>query len=469
MPGIASKVLNASGKGGGALRAMLIEPRSLGEDSRRREYILNVILVGAIILLFLLDIQVLVRTLELGDGYKGVPFDVFTGILLFFAGLLVLSRRGYFAGAAYVFLLVFFSAASYGAYRWGADLQETLLSYAFLIVAASILIGTRFGFVMTGIIALTLLPLWYLQTAGRLRFDRYWTSQPGGSDALVFVLMFGAIALISWLSNREIERSLDRARRSEAALQAEKDLLEVKVEDRTRELRELQLERMNQLARLAEAGRMAAGMVHDLLNPLTVVSLSMEEMERSGHGTGEAQASLANAIRASRRMENLIAMARRHMGQREMRTDFSATDEVREILQLFSYKAKQAGVEFRFHDPGEVGMFGDPLKFGQVTANLVSNAIDAYDGLQGGDKYVEIKLDKAQGKVVLAVADRGAGIPAGNLEDIFNPFFTTKPVDKGTGLGLATAKSLVEHEFGGRLLVRSQYGEGSVFTAEFPL
>ncbi len=453
------------GKGIRLLYKNLIEPRSTEEDSRRRERILNIILVGALTLLSLLDIQLLVRTLELGDTYRGIPFGIFSVIVLFFTGLLFLSRRGYFLAAGYLFLSCYFLAATYGAYRWGADLQSTLLSYAFIIVAASILISTRFSFVMTGIIALTILPLWYLQLNGYLPFERYWTVQPGLSDTLVFSLMLTVIALISWLSNRELERSLERARNSEADLQVERDLLEIKVEERTRELRELQLERMNQLARLAEAGRLAAGMIHDLLNPLTVVALSIEELDRNGRELKDAQIYLENAIQASRRMEDLIAAVRKRMSDGEIRMEFSPTREIQEILTLFFYKAKRAGVSLRFMGEGEIQMFGDSLKFNQIVANLVSNAIDAYDSipLSESNREVEVQISEKANAIEVIVKDWGIGISAEDVLRIFDPFFTTKEMNKGTGLGLATVKTLIEKSFQGTVAVESDAGKGSVF------
>src|ERR1700743_3434114 len=96
-----------------------IEPRSLNEDSQRREFILNIILSGLIVLLVIFDIIILRDMFVLGSSFRGVPFSVFTGIVVFFILLLFLSRRGYFIEASYTLIIAYFIGSTYGIYHWG--------------------------------------------------------------------------------------------------------------------------------------------------------------------------------------------------------------------------------------------------------------------------------------------------------------------------------------------------------------
>ena len=116
-------------------------------------------------------------------------------------------------------------------------------------------------------------------------------------------------------------------------------------------------------------------------------------------------------------------------------------------------------------------IFGDPVRFSQIILNLLSNAIDAYDGLEIKTRAaIEISLRTQGAKLYLTVKDRGAGIPIDNLAKIFEPFFTTKSVERqGLGLGLATTKNIVEKDFGGRLYAQNRTGGGAKFVVKLPL
>ena len=157
------------------------------------------------------------------------------------------------------------------------------------------------------------------------------------NNAFVFVFSFINIMIVAWLSNREIEKSLKRARRSEAALKKERDLLEVKVEERTRALKESQAEKMTQLSRFAEFGRLASGVFHDLINPLTIVSLNLENIKDSSHKElNNVNSSIKRATDASRRMESFILAIKRQLSQQGSLEKFNVCEEIRQVAQILS-------------------------------------------------------------------------------------------------------------------------------------
>jgi signal transduction histidine kinase len=457
-------------RGAHVLYVHTIAPKSASEDSRRREFILNVIVAGTIVLLFVMGVGVLHDTLTQGLGYQGIPLPGFLAIFLLFIGLYTLSRRGYFILASYIFISLYFAVEVYAAVSWGPDLPGALLGFSLLVVIASVLISTRFSFFTVLVSAAVLTTLGYREGAGTFLPKSEWKFEPlHFNDTISFSTLLVIIAVVSWLSNREVERSLHRARRSEAELREERNLLEVKVEERTRELRQAQLERMGQLARFAEVGRLAAGMIHDLLSPLTAIALNVEELEQKNAEVAGTRGNLDAAIKSARRMDDLISAIRKRMSQQELQVAFSLNQEIDQVLSLFDYKAKKAGVALRFTREHDVQIFGDPIKFNQIVSNLVSNAIDAYDHVppESVRREVVISLARHRDIVRLEVMDRGAGIPQEYLSKIFDPFFTTKEVNKGTGLGLATVKHIVEQVFGGKIEVKSAVGEGATFTVEF--
>lgn len=449
-----------------------IGPRSDDEDLRRREFILNIILLGSIIFLGIANVSVLYLFITLGAEYKG--FSPLIPVLVFsiFLSLYFLSRKGFFRITSYVLIVTYFIPTTYAAYRWGFVVPQSLLTYALIIVISSILINTRFASIVTLIISSVIILLTYLQIKSVISPDLSWQNEVFGmDDTLVVVITFSVIALVSWLSNREIEKSLKRARESEIKLKEERDLLEVKVEERARELKRLQMEKMEQLYRSAEFGRLSSGIFHDLVNPLTAVSLSLEQMKDiDGKKLADTRTYLAGAISATKRMENFIVAVRKQIAKQEDKTFFSLSEEIIPITQILSYKARKADVEINFSPTDDIRTYGDSIKFSQVIANLISNAIDAYDGIERFGKRKEVFIDfSMENNVIrLIVQDWGKGIPLEHMNKICEPFFTTKSDAKDLGIGLSIVKNIIKKDFNGNLKVKSKPGEETTFIVELP-
>jgi signal transduction histidine kinase len=464
----------------------LIEPKSADEDDRRRERILNVILVGSISMLAVFDALILYYSLLEGAAYRDMPFWGFSVIVAFFVFLYALSRRRLFHIASYLLVGAYFASISYAAYRWGVDLPAALLGYAVLITIASILISARFGFLVAGVASLFMVVIWHFQFYGMLHMD---ISTRNNSDALIFTILLFLLTTVAWLSNREIEKSLTRARRSERELKEERDSLEVKVVERTRELHAVELEKIDHLYRFAEFGQLASGLFHDLLNLVQTVSL---QTERGGDSDGHAAARdakkmLANASSVQGEIDRFRNAVRKQLSRDDTKEKFSLEASIENVCQFLSYQAKSTGVRLEFENDSDnvagVGVrgadafeyFGSPLKFHQVVMNLILNAIEA------GGKHVLVRLvcehsedtgiADAADTAVMTVMDDGSGIPADAQAKIFDPFFTTKHGgDKqGTGIGLAITKRIVENDLHGYISVHSTADSGTTFTVKFSL
>jgi signal transduction histidine kinase len=451
----------------------IVNPRSQGDDSRRREFILNVILVGSIVLAVIANLSLFFNVYTQGSAYRGSSFFVHAFILFVFVGLYALSRAGFPRAASLIMMGLYFVPVTYTLYRWGVDVPQGLLTYVLIIVISGILLGTSFAFFATATISLTLLALGYMQNAFITRPDLSWKSEMlHMNDVLVAVITLAVVSVVSWLSNREIEKSLRRARRSEAELKLERDSLEVKVEERTRELRRTQMERMTQLSHFAEFGKLSSGLLHELANPLTALSLNLERLkDRYAEEVAGMKSHVEQALDAAKRMEDFVRAARKQIQQQETMADFSPAEEIRQVIQILGYRAKQEGVEVGFKGGSRIVAYGNFLKFSQVMSNLVANAIDAYAGEAGKSrtKEVEVRLRQKDDTVFITVRDFGIGIAEENLKKIFDPFFTTKGAEKGTGIGLSMSREIVEKDFGGRISVASAEGRWTLFTVEIPI
>lgn len=450
----------------------IIAPRSPDPDRRRREFILNVIVSSILLLVVVLDTSIAWNQLT-DPGYEGISFAAFTSFALFFAALLFLSRKGLSELASYIFIAFYFLITTYSIARWGIELPSPVLSYAVVIVASSVLIGTRFGAAMTAVISVTSIAVGYLQVNGGIEPDLAWRLRPlQFEDTLENSLIYVSIMVISWLSNREIEQSLRRALRSEEALTRERDLLEMKVEERTRELKEAQLEKVAQLYRFAEFGRLSSGIFHDLINPLTAVSLTMEKLHDENKLPDQgAVEQVERAVRASKRMDSFIQTVRKQLRSEGSDSLFSVKEEIEESVDLLAHKARSSGIAVRIDASDGIETYGNPVRFFQVIVNLVSNALDSYQGADKGKarEGVTVSARAESGAIRVSVKDGGLGIPSSILPSIFDPFFTTKAGESGIGLGLSTTKQIIENDFGGSISVKSAEGAGSEFILSIPV
>ena len=447
-----------------SLCSALIRPVSVDEDARRKEYILNVVLAASTAALVVFDGLALYHTLIGEPSYMGVPFEVFSIFPAFFMVLLALSRRGCHVLASYLFIVTLIASNVYASLNWGVDLPTALLAYAFIICTAGILLGSAAGYAATAIIAAIVSGIWAVHVTGVLTHRQQY---PSADDIATFGMFYFLIMTVSWLSNREIERSLARARTSELALTKERDLLEMRVAERTEELRRAQFEEIAQVHRLAEFGQLSSGLFHDLLNLLAALSLRTE-------GYGEDDPSLASAYETTRQIRQFMRAVQEQLGNGNSRERFSLKEGIAQAVRLVSYKANKENVAISVEDAGRDPLLyeGIPFKFHQIIINLLTNAIDAYRTIpyDGTRRREIIVRAEARGKsFVISVKDFGSGIPDDSRERKFAPFFTTKCKTEGIGIGLATVKKTVEEDFRGTVSVRGAEHVGSVFTVAFPM
>lgn len=446
----------------------LIEPRSVLEDQKRHEFILNIILVTTIGVLLLFGFCLFAVILT-RDIYNGMSLGTFGTILFFFLGLYALSRKNKYILASYLLVGLFLIVTGYCAYTWGIDVPVAILGSFVLILISSILINSRFAVFITLILCSITFSIGYLQLYGIIPIQNYWRfDTPQLSDLIEQSVVLVLIMVLSWLANRELEKSLGRARQSEQNLKEERDLLEIKVEDRTKELKRIQGEKISQLYRFAEFGRLSSGMFHDLINPLTAASLQINELAKDPTKLAQTKKHVDKAITASKRMQQFIHALQKQISVQHVERQFSLNEEIEEAIELLNYKARCEKIEILFSATENVAMYGNPISFHQMVVNLISNAIDSYDNNDVMDRRIIIQLKQDAHTVIVSVSDQGCGIALEIINYIFDPFFTTKSFHKGTGIGLSQTKSIIEKYFQGTIAVNSFVGKGSTFTLIIP-
>lgn len=459
-------------QGGHLVYRIIICPRSPRhkEDDYRHEYILNTILSGFIGLILLFGISILLTRMHHGPGSFQIPLAIYSIFALVFIGLLVLSRIGYFKASSFIFLGSYFIITGYAALMYGIELPMVFISYVIIVVITSVLISARASIIVALVIALTLVFLGYAQVHGITHPDTTWRAVPIlVSDSIQIGIAIFLITLIAWLSNREIDQSLHRARTSEYLLTQERNNLEQTVLERTQEIKSLQAEKVAQLYRSAEFGRLSSGLFHDLMNPLHALIGSIETLKSNPADTHQVDTYLEKSLRASKRMGTFITSIQKQLSRHELDEYFSCAEEIREAVDILGFKARSHQVTLTITKLDDAILFGNPLIFHQIIINLVANAIDAYQHTTSTEKEVTISCTDQHDQVILVVTDTGCGIPQELLESIFDPFFTTKDLYQGTGLGLSTTKTNVQEHFQGTIQVTSTPYQGTVFTVTFPL
>ncbi|WP_054032837.1 sensor histidine kinase [Desulfatitalea tepidiphila] len=231
------------------------------------------------------------------------------------------------------------------------------------------------------------------------------------------------------------------------------------------EKRELQ-EQLKHADRLVTIGQLAAGIAHELNNPLADILGFAQLASRRPDLPEETYQDLVRIVKSAlyaREVIKRILLFSRQSRPHKTEADLNAI--VDEWLDFIRFRCAKSNIEVDLElDPGLPPIVGDPAQLNQVLVNLVINAIHAMN--EGG--RLTIATGRDGDKVYLLVRDTGSGINTEIMDKIFLPFFTTKDVDQGTGLGLSVVYGIVQ-EHGGQVTVRSKEGAGSTFQIVFPL
>jgi two-component system NtrC family sensor kinase len=223
-----------------------------------------------------------------------------------------------------------------------------------------------------------------------------------------------------------------------------------------------------QSEKMASLGRLAAGVAHEINNPLTGIllygNMMLEKLEADHPMRTSLTYILEDAGRCKDIVQHLLAYSRQSSTSREL---FTTNQLVEESLNLIRDQKLFINVQIKRELTEEpLQLFADRQRLRQVVINLVMNAIDAMN--RNGTLTLRTYADDDGTNACLEIADSGSGIPRENLSHIFDPFFTTKEPGKGTGLGLSTAYGIISDN-GGEITVKHTGPQGTTFLIILPL
>jgi len=246
------------------------------------------------------------------------------------------------------------------------------------------------------------------------------------------------------------------------------------VADADRE-KEMITEQVVETGKLASVGELAAGIAHEINNPVAIrveeagwiEDLLEEEEFAEGKNLAEFQRALGQIRTQGRRCKEITHKLLSFARKTDSRTnDVQLNELIEELISVTAQRAKYSNVTVSSDLQTDLPTVRvSPTELQQVLLNLMNNALDAMEKKGGA---LDISSRQEGEFIIVKVADNGPGIPGANLPRIFDPFFTTKPVGKGTGLGLSICYGIIK-KLGGDIEVRSTVGAGTTFLVKIPM
>ncbi|MGD0577456.1 MAG: ATP-binding protein [Bryobacteraceae bacterium] len=328
------------------------------------------------------------------------------------------------------------------------DSEYTLILFLPILSAA-----TTYGALGTSLVTVlacaTYLAMWPLAVVR-------WHHQFEPDDVQNILLRVLFFPLVAYLTYGLAESNRTEARRAQAAVQ--------ELAKANARLREAEAS-VRRGERLAALGQLSAGLAHELRNPLSTIRTSAELLVKRLEGSGSVAQELADYIASEVDRTNLLVTRflefARPLQLRLAELDVHALLD--EAIQNFQRQDPSRSISVhRAYDPSVPAVEGDATLLERVFFNLIQNAADA----SPAEGVVTVKTRALDSAIEIAVIDRGSGILPEHREQVFNPFFTTKP--SGVGLGLPIAAKIVD-EHGGRLEVQSESGQGAAFVVRLAL
>lgn len=246
-------------------------------------------------------------------------------------------------------------------------------------------------------------------------------------------------------------------------------MLEKEIAKQTEEIQRTHNNLM-QTEKLASLGRMAAGVAHEINNPLTgVVTFAHLLKKRFPAESPEAEdlnVIIEQSERCSKIIKNLLTFARATPSDKGK---VSINDLLNRTIFMVKNQEKFHHIKFNINlEDSHFIVYGDASQFQQIFLNMFINAADAMNGRGNITVATRKALEDSKNFIEIEFTDEGCGISEENMPKLFEPFFTTKPVGKGTGLGLSVSHGIVKH-LGGHLKVKSTDGKGTSFFVRLPL
>lgn len=440
---------------------LLVFEEAWSDDKKRKSYLLNFINFSLII--FLLLILIIRFFGEIFFNFFPEKESFFSLFVIFsiLSLMIFLVKKGFVRIIAFLIVALLLFSSLKGTFSWGIDLYTVDIMYPFIILLSAILIGSKFSFFVLILISLGMSMIYFLQVNNYIPSNCQWRSSiPSFLNLITIIVIYSLMTFLSWLSSREIEKSLQKEKDLAKKLKLQNENLEMIVEERTKELKSLQIKQLTDLVPLIDLGKMSAGFIHDVKQPLSVLSLILQAAERNSGIIKD----MDQAFLAIDKINDLSNMGSRKVFSKVELEIFNLNKEIKNLLKLFSYKSQAKGIKIIFIADKHFNLHADRRRLNQILANLILNAIESYTDVKKTEKNIFIKLVKKPKSLLIQIKDYGSGIKNVDLDRIFEPNFSSKNNSESLGLGLYVSQEAMKMAYQSEIRVESEFGSGSTFT-----
>ena len=384
--------------------------------------------------------------------------SVFTGHIsyarLFAGGMIavyffiaeLVTRKQHYIFAGWMVMLVYTAITVSTLLLWGLNAPVGVLAIGFIVFLSGVMLGPKHIPWVISFVVVFLFGVQYIHASGYIRPDLHELGQPSHYfDVLTYVTILGAFALLSWLSGKQTEYLLLRARVAEKKVRLEKENLALKLEEQSRHLHAMQLQEMVAMYKFAEIGRSAVATLHELSNLLSVLTLDIDDI-RHQHQRSEA---ITNAKEGIHHINQLVRHTRHQLQDNVTSEVFNAIPTIERTIKEMQIKFVSKNVELHKVLPQRTSfrILGDPQNLSHVIIILLNNALDAV--LMAKNPKVTIEVIQNKTSLIIDVVDTGHGIPEQQQALLFHPHKSSKP--SGLGVGLFITRHIVESQLGGKI------------------
>lgn len=425
-------------------------------DKKRKAFLIKII---SFICFFITLIKFLgdLKVADVSENH--FEFLFFPVLALTFIILLVKKGHIHLVSYLTIVLIVIFSLK--GSFVWGIDSYTIYTIYPFIIFLSSILIGSKFSLLVFLLFCFNLIFTFFLQRDGYFFENYFWIEfSPNFFNLLTILIVYLLMTFLFWVSSKGIENTLDRSKKLAQQLKLHNKRLEIVVEKKTNQLKMLQFKQLTKIAPLLDLGKLSAGLIHDIREPLSVLSVILQDAQQNKNIVHD----LDKAFLAINKIDDLSKISSCKLFSESELEVFNLNQEIYKLISLFEYNSRLKKIKIIFAPHKEFELHADRKKLIQVLTNLLLNALESYDNVEKKEKYVFIKLVKKPRNLLIVIKDYGIGIKTEQLTHIFEPGFSSKDMSGSLGFGLYVSQEVMREIFYSKIRVASKDKIGSSFS-----
>jgi signal transduction histidine kinase len=430
-------------------------------SARTTEQMTRIVLIGSIVVNVLLLILLLISFYIVGNHHVAERFIIGFLVLLYLGITSAYLRHNKTMIAAWMLVLLYGGIGAFTLFMWGLNAPVGILLLSFVILLSSVLLGARYilGITSAIIMVMTLVQFLYMNGVSQPDISGLDDSSTFG-DVATYAIIFGILALISWLSGMRMEKTLKRAVEAESDLAAEKNGLALKLAEQTKDLRLAHEKELKQLYVFAELGQLTTIILHELANQISILSLDIDDL-RERH---QSSLAVTRARESIFYIDTIIGQVRNQIKESDDIRHFDASQVIRDLQKYLHKKLSNSTIKLRINDSqfSKALVLGDPFRLSQALTILVTNA---YQANIKNDSQILLTMTIDEHKVNISVKDFGTGITVESRQSLFEPMKSSK--GSGMGIGLYITKQIIVNHFKGKISLNPSH-EYTQFDLELP-